>query len=66
MNRVTSAFNHLGEVIDSGEIEQKRDLIVLYLQRVDADPSTNTLNIKLYPPLFDSIIGGTAGSSGGR
>lgn len=56
--RVSAAFDRLGEILSAGTIEEKRELIGLYVQKIEADPDLSTVRISLYPALFNAIIAG--------
>jgi site-specific DNA recombinase len=56
--RATAAFDQLETVLASATIEQRRELVSLYVQKVKADPEAYCVQISLYPALFSSIIAG--------
>ena len=57
--RAKVAFDQLEEVLEGGELEQKKELIALYLHRIDADPAQHRIQISIYPALFTRKIGAT-------
>lgn len=54
----SAAFDQLETVLEGGSIEEKRELIGLYVQRIKADPEQHTVQISLYPALFSREIAG--------
>jgi DNA invertase Pin-like site-specific DNA recombinase len=56
--RAAVAFDRLASILADGPIEQKRELIGLYVQSVKADPIRQTVEIALYPALFNAIGSG--------
>ncbi len=54
--RIAREFDHLGEVIASGTIEEKRELIACYVRTIKADPDHQTVHIGLYPTLLSQIV----------
>jgi len=54
-----NALNHFGEIFESGTIEEKREIIGLYVDKIIAYPESKTIKIALYPPLFNAINSGS-------
>jgi site-specific DNA recombinase len=61
--RAAAAFDDLDAVIDGGTIEEKRELLGLYVQTIKADPDSCEVHIGLYPPLFSRKIVGAQPTS---
>ena len=57
--RATAAFDDLETILANSSIEEKRGLIALYVEKIKAEPDTQTVQISLYPLLFSRIIAGT-------
>jgi len=47
-----SAFDELDRVLELGTIEEKRELLTLYVQKIQADPNLHQVGIGLYSSLF--------------
>jgi ribosomal protein S15P/S13E len=62
--RTAAAFDQLQEIIDGGAIEEKRELLAAYVQKIEADPHSSTVQISLYPTLFSRGIAGKQRVSG--
>jgi DNA invertase Pin-like site-specific DNA recombinase len=62
--RASAAFDDLGRIIDGGTLEEKRDLISLYVEKIEADPHRQTVQISLYPTLFSRKIAGARDVTG--
>jgi site-specific DNA recombinase len=56
--RVSAEFDRLGEVLAGGTVEEKRELISCYIQKIKADPDLQTVHISLYPTLLSQKIAG--------
>ncbi len=56
--RACAAFDDLEAVLKSGTIEEKRELISLYVQMIKAEPNRQSIQISLYPALFSRVIAG--------
>ena len=56
--RVSAEFDRLGEVLAGGTVEEKRELISCYIQKIKADPDRQTVHISLYPTLLSQRIAG--------
>ena len=56
--RAAAAFDDLDAVIEGGTIEEKREMLGLYVQMIKADPDSCEVHIGLYPPLFSRRIAG--------
>ena len=54
-----NALNHFGEIFESGTIEEKREIIGLYIDKIIAYHESKTIEIALYPPLFNAINSGS-------
>jgi hypothetical protein len=52
------AFDELDKVLAGGTIEQRRELIGLYVQKIKADPDTNSVQISLFSALFSRVVAG--------
>lgn len=52
------AFEQLETVLEGGSIEEKRNLIGLYVKCIEADRDQQTVEISLYPALFSREIAG--------
>jgi site-specific DNA recombinase len=52
------AFDELDKVLAAGTIEQRREMIGLYVQRIKADPDNNSVQISLYSALFSRVVAG--------
>ncbi|WP_428390166.1 recombinase family protein [Mucisphaera sp.] len=57
--KAQKALSNLRDVLANGTIEQKRELIAVYVQKIKADPDTKSVMISLYPALFRPLIAGT-------
>lgn len=57
--RASALFDHLQQVFEDGPVEQKRELTSLFIKRIEADPTVNSVKISLYPSLFNSGIAGS-------
>ncbi len=56
--RAQEAFAELGMVLADGTLEQRRELLGLYVQKIKADPDTHSVQISLYPSLFNQKVAG--------
>jgi DNA invertase Pin-like site-specific DNA recombinase len=56
--RAAAAFDELQTVLEGGTIEQQRELLALYVQRIKADPDAGSVQIGLYPALFSRKVAG--------
>lgn len=56
--RASAEFDRLGEVIAGGTLEEKRELIGLYVHEIKADPDRLSVHIGLYPTLLSQKIAG--------
>jgi len=54
--RTAAAFDDLAAVMDGGTIEERREMLGLYVQTIEADPDSQGVRIGLYPPLFSRKI----------
>lgn len=50
--RAASEFDRLEEVLGGATVEEKRELIACYVQKIKADPDRQTVEISLYPTLL--------------
>lgn len=57
--RATAEFDRLGQVPAGGTVEERRELIACYVQKIKADPDRLTVHISLYPTLLSQKIAGT-------
>jgi hypothetical protein len=66
--RAAAAFDQLEKVLAGGTVEEKRELIRLYLEKIKADPNTGSVQISFYPSLFNRAIRrrGLAANNGSR
>ena len=56
--RVSLQFDRLNEVLAGSTVEEKRELISYYIQKIKADPDQQTVQISLYPTLLSQKIAG--------
>ncbi|MFA9477750.1 recombinase family protein [Phycisphaerales bacterium AB-hyl4] len=56
--RAVAAFDELEKVLESGTLEEKRELIAAYVQKIKAEPDHHQVQISLYPALFSRKIAG--------
>lgn len=56
--KVSAEFDRLDEVIGGGTVEEKRELISCYIQKIKADPDRQTVHISLFPTLLSQKIAG--------
>jgi hypothetical protein len=54
----SAAFDNLGKVLEGGTIEQRRELLALYIQKIKADPDAGNVQISLYPAMFSQVVAG--------
>lgn len=54
--RACEAFTAFESILAGGTLEEKRELIGLYVQRIEADPDRQAVHISLYPALFSRKI----------
>ena len=54
-----AALEFLDRVLTAGTLEEKRELVALYVRKVEAFPDRQAVRISLYPVLFTSKIGVT-------
>jgi hypothetical protein len=52
------AFDELDKVLAGGPIEQRRELIGLYVEKIKADPDLGSVQISLYSALFSRVVAG--------
>ena len=57
--RAAAEFDRLDDVLASSSVEEKRELIACYVQKIKADPDRQTVQISLYPTLLSQKIAGT-------
>jgi len=57
--RASAEFDRLGDVLAGGTVEEKRELIACYVQKIKADPDRQAVDISLYPTLLSQKIAGT-------
>ncbi len=50
--RIGAEFDLLGEVMSSGTLEERRELISCYIHKIKADPDQQVVHIGLYPTLL--------------
>ena len=53
-----SAFDELDKVLEVGTIEEKRELLALYVQKIKADPNLHQVEIGLCSSLFTRKVAG--------
>lgn len=58
--RASAAFERLDAVLAGGTLEEKRELIGCYVQKIKADPDRQSVHISLYPGLFSPEIAGAS------
>jgi hypothetical protein len=56
--RAAVEFDRLEAVLAGGTLYERRERIRLYVQQIKADPTTQTVQISLYPALLSSTIAG--------
>ena len=56
--QVDKEFGRLQEVFDAGTVEEKRELIGSYVNRVEAFPERQTVSISLYPGVLSQMVAG--------
>lgn len=54
--RAVAEFDHLDQVIAGATVEEKREFISCYIQKIKADPDLQTVHISLYPTLLSQKI----------
>jgi ABC-type transporter Mla subunit MlaD len=57
------AFDELDKVLAGGTIEQRRELIGLYIQKIKADPDGNSIRISFYSALIRRVVAGACSDS---
>jgi len=60
--RARAAFDGLETVLNNATIEEKRELIGLYVKTIKADPDAQRVQISLYPALFNKMVAGWTAS----
>lgn len=53
-----AAFDRLENVVAGGLLEERREILAHYVQTIKADPDRSTVEISLYPALFNLKIAG--------
>ena len=56
LRNADSAFDELDKVLAGGMIQQRREMIGLYVQKIKADPDSNSVQISLYSALFSRRV----------
>ncbi|MCX5659620.1 MAG: recombinase family protein [Planctomycetota bacterium] len=56
--RIAKAFDRLERVLADGTLEERRDVLALYVQTIKAEPDHQSIRVGLYSPLFTSGIAG--------
>jgi DNA invertase Pin-like site-specific DNA recombinase len=56
--RAVAAFDELDQALAEGTVEERRELLGLYVQKIEADPDQETVQISLYPALFSRNVAG--------
>ncbi len=56
--RARAAFEDLDGVLAGGTIEERRELLGLYVEKIKADPDIHSVLISLYPALFSRKVAG--------
>jgi len=56
--RVCRELERFQDIFAEGSLDQKREMIRLYVPRIKADPTTEAVEISLYPTLFTQIVAG--------
>jgi len=56
--RAMAAFDDLDQTLAEGTLEERRELVQLYVQKIEADPDQETVHISLYPALFSRNVAG--------
>ncbi len=57
--RAAAQFDRLGELLQAGTLEEKRELIGAYVQTIKADPDLGAVMIGLYATLASQFIAGS-------
>ncbi|MCE5324867.1 MAG: recombinase family protein [Planctomycetaceae bacterium] len=57
-DKAAEAFERLEDVLTGGTIEEKRELIGLYVQTIKAEPDSYSVQISLYPAMFTAVLAG--------
>lgn len=57
-DRIASEFERIDEVMSSGTLEERRELIGCYVSEIRADPDQRTVRIGFYPTLLSQRIAG--------
>ena len=57
--RASAEFDRLEHVVGSATVEEKRELIACYVQKIKADPDLQSVEIGLYPTHLSQKIAGT-------
>ena len=57
--RAAGEFDRLEKVLHGATVEEKRELIACYAQKIKADPDRQTVEISLYPTLLSQKIAGS-------
>ena len=55
---VKGGVRGLEDVLNGATIEEKGEVIGLYVKTIKADPNTETVQISLYPALFNKMVAG--------
>ena len=56
--RAAAEFDRLEEVVANATVEEKRELIACYVQKITADPDQNSVQISRYPTLLSQKVAG--------
>ncbi len=56
--RAAAVFDRLESALSGGEVEEKRELIGYFVQKIKADPDQGKVQISLYPALFSRVVAG--------
>jgi hypothetical protein len=54
--RAAAEFDRMEHVVSSATVEEKRELIACYVQKIKADPDLQSVEISLYPTLLSQKI----------
>ena len=55
-SRAAMALDEFEATIESAPLEQRREMVRTYVEKIEADPDSQTVRISLFSPLFSSVI----------
>jgi site-specific DNA recombinase len=56
--RADAALTNLDKLLESGSLEEQRELVRTYVKGIKVDPATQTLELSVMPALFSRIVTG--------